>query len=239
MVNNVVNILRIHTSVSGPHVCMNIRSVFNVTLNVTVQGLAVSIADYVRSNLAVTLKQAHHGNLARPASADIATVANVPVHVASKTADVCLIDFDMAFKLFCERSSLHSKTDAMLHKPSRLLRDANRSGNLITANAVFAIGDHPDGHQPLIQAKRRVFKDGSDLDAKLSALVRALALPFALFGEERHIGTSACWADNAVGPATGNQVSKAIIRIREVDDCLLKCFGCFRFHSEERLTPWT
>jgi hypothetical protein len=154
------------------------------------------------------------------------------VHV-SRFANVRFVYFHRASKFCSERSGLHGKTDAMFHKPSGLLRDANCASNLVTANAVFAISGHPYRHEPLIQTKRRVLKDGSNLDAELSALVRAPTLPLPLLRQKRNVSTPTRWANDAVRPAASNQVVKAILRIREVNDCLLERLGCFFVRHNE------
>jgi hypothetical protein len=168
------------------------------------QSLAVCVSNDVRSELTVTLKQAHNSNLARSASAYASTVTNAAVHIAGKTSNVRLIDFYVALKLFCKRSSLHRETDTLKHEPCGLLRDPDSATNFIRAYAVLAVGDHPDRHQPLIQAKRRVLENGSNLNRELSALMRALTLPLLLLRQKRHVSASARWADNTIGPAASN-----------------------------------
>ncbi len=42
------------------------------------------------------------------------------------------------------------------------------AGNLVTADTVLAVGDHPHCGQPLVQTDRRIFHDGADLDGELT-----------------------------------------------------------------------
>src|SRR5205085_11441040 len=101
---------------------------------------------------------------------------------------------------------------------------AKRAMYFVRANAVLAIGNHPNGSKPLVQTERRVFKDSSDFDAKLSARVRALALPFILRGKERHVFAATGRTDNAIRPTARGQVVKAVLLIGEVNNRLLECF---------------
>lgn len=71
---------------------------------------------------------------------------------------------------------------------------------------------------------------------KLATLVDALTLPLVLLYQKLNVITPARGASNAVRPATGYKVLAAINRIREVNNCLLKCLGgCFVCHSENIL----
>jgi hypothetical protein len=154
------------------------------------------------------------------------------VHVTSKTTDESFVNFNAAAKWLCKRSSLHSKSDSVDHEPRGFLRDADSSVDLVRTNSVFAVRNHPDNHQPLIQAERRILKDGAYLDRELSALMAALALPLLLLGKKRHISTATSRTDNAIRPSPRYQIAQAVIRIREVNDCLLQCFRvCFVRHD--------
>src|SRR6185503_18178306 len=111
---------------------------------------------------------------------------------------------------FCERSSLHSKANSVDHEPRRFLRDTERPVNVVRANAVFAIDDHPNGSQPLVQTERRILEDGADFNGELSLLVRALALPLVLLLQKRHVFASAGRAFNAVRPSARGKIIQAI-----------------------------
>ena len=55
----------------------------------------------------------------------------------------------------------------MIHKPCRLLRDAEVAGHLIGTDAVLAIGNHPDCSEPLVQAKRAILENSAYLRREL------------------------------------------------------------------------
>jgi len=114
------------------------------------------------------------------------------------------------------------------------LGDAKRSMNLIRANAVFAIGNHPDGDKPLVEPKRGVLKDRSNLDRKLALCVRALALPLALLRQKRNVLAATSRANDTIRPAANRDVLKAIVSVGKVKDCLLQSFWAVGFacHSE-------
>jgi hypothetical protein len=154
------------------------------------------------------------------------------VHITSLAADERFIDFNVTRHLFEKRSALHRETDAMVHEPRSLLRDAKRAGDLVTANAVFAVHDHPHSREPLVEAQGAILENGSNLDRELTALVCALTLPLPLLRQKCHVCAATGWADNAVGPSAGHKIVKAILRIREINDCLLQCLrGCFVRHD--------
>jgi len=86
VIDNVVNKLRLKVLIGDPLVGVKSRAVLNVALDMPLQGFHSHLCNNVRSHFAVTLKQAHHGNLATVApGADMLSL--VFVHVASKTTD--------------------------------------------------------------------------------------------------------------------------------------------------------
>lgn len=59
--------------------------------------------------------------------------------------------------------------------PCALLRDASRAGDLVTANPVLAVAEHPKRSEPYIQSQRRILENRSHLHGKL--LSARIALP--------------------------------------------------------------
>jgi hypothetical protein len=49
------------------------------------------------------------------------------------------------------RAGLHGEPDAVQHEPRGLLCDAERAGDLVAAHTVFAVGEHPQRAQPLVE----------------------------------------------------------------------------------------
>src|SRR5690349_21129201 len=103
----------------------------------------------------------------------------VLVHESRLSADEGLIDFDFTSELLKEISILHGKPDALLHEPRGLLGDAESAVNLVAADAVLAIGFHPNADQPLVQRQRRVLHDRARLDAEARLRMSDAAFPNA------------------------------------------------------------
>lgn len=234
VVNHLMDVLLMKAAITLPCVREEFRARFDITSHFGVQGQLRSVVDNLRSHLAVALQESHDGNLARAARTRNLSAVLAPVHVAGEAADVSLIRFDLAAHFLLERTRLHRNADAVNHEPSGLLRDADSAVDFVRTDAVLAVRHHPNCHEPLVQTEGRVLEDGSDLDAELTARVCALTLPLALIRQKGNVRASARRADDAVRPAAGNQVVKAVIRIREEYDCLLERLrgGLLRHHAE-------
>jgi hypothetical protein len=97
--------------------------------------------------------------------------------------------------------------------------------NLVAADSVLAVGDHPHSHQPLIEADRRVFKDCSDLDGELAFGMPSLALPYPASWKVFGIGTSAGRANYVtIGPALSHEEGHAVVGVCEVGDGIMQGF---------------
>ncbi len=73
------------------------------------------------------------------------------MHVAGKTADESLVNFDLAAQLSAV-AILQSKSDAVSHEPSGFLSDAKPACDFVAADAVLVVGNHPHCGKPLIKA---------------------------------------------------------------------------------------
>src|SRR5260370_30582320 len=105
------------------------------------------------------------------------------VHESGLPTDESLIHFNrsaVSSKLR-NASSLHSKAQPMQNKPCGLLRNPKITGNLVGANTIAAIDQHPQSREPLVQRNRGILEDRSNLDGKLATAL--LALPAFLGGE--------------------------------------------------------
>ena len=222
MVDHVVNIVVLHSIVRAKRIAIDSRSRFDMLRYFCVQGLAAHVRHNARSHFAVALKQSHHSNFARSARTVNPTSTNRAVHVTRFATDESFVYFDVTGHLLHKRSGLHGKSDAVVHEPRGFLSDAKRTRNFVAADSVFTIHDQPYGSQPLIQTKRRILKDGANLNGELSLLVGALALPFVLLRQKGYVFAPACRTLNAIGPSASSKVFATVIRIREVNDCLLK-----------------
>src|ERR1039458_378365 len=91
--------------------------------------------------------------------------------------------------------------DAVIHEPRRFLRDADGAMDFVGTHAVLAVHYLPHRHEPLVQAERRILKDGAGLCGELASIVARAALPAVVLLKERHVGASASRALNALRPA--------------------------------------
>src|SRR5712675_2394438 len=121
---------------------------------------------------------------------------------------------------FSKASGLHRLADSVKQKPRALLSDADSAVNLIATDSVLCINNEPDSRQPLVEADRRVFHNGIELDAKM--LFTRQANPDAASPNKRMLDALATrTSDNAIRPANSYHAAKRNVWIREVNDCLL------------------
>lgn len=114
----------------------------------------------------------------------------------------------------------------MQHEPSRLLSDADRTGDLAGANAILAITDHPKGAHPFVESQRRILENRTDFEREL--LLASLAEPHAAGADERMLLRAATGARNyAIRPAKVERILKAAVRIAEVNNRVLECVRRF------------
>src|SRR6266571_179691 len=112
---------------------------------------------------------------------------------------------------------MHCQPDAMQHKPSGLLRDANRTVQLIRTDSVLSVGNQPERAQPFVQSNRRIFKHSSDLYGKLLLFVLSLALPNLSRGQKENVfRTTARAFHNAIRPANRLHKVERVIGVGEI-----------------------
>src|SRR5579872_3950156 len=128
------------------------------------------------------------------------------VHIAGFAADVGFINLDRPIgsaKFAAFLVILHCQPDAMQHEPSRLLSNFHIACNLVTADAILAVSDHPHRHEPLVERNGGIFHDGADFDGELAFGVMFGASPSAPFLAKFHSLAAARRAnDFAIRPAT-------------------------------------
>src|ERR1043166_6405854 len=129
-----MHVTRLQTVIRNVIVSMDASALLNVSLNVRLQGVHASISYYMRSHFAVSHKPAQPNHL--PPAATAAMLAFAFVHVASKTADKSLVNFNVAGKLL-KGSGLHRLADSVKQKPRALLSHAYRTVNFIRANPIL------------------------------------------------------------------------------------------------------
>jgi len=75
------------------------------------------------------------------------------VHIAGFPANKSLVSLNFTAELPAS-FTLHCKSNPVKHEPRGLLGNTDSTMNLPRANAVFAIGNHPDGRQPFVESER-------------------------------------------------------------------------------------
>jgi hypothetical protein len=107
----------------------------------------------------------------------------------------------------------------MQHEPCGLLGNAQIAGNLVTADAIFAVGEQPSCGKPLVQTDGRVLKNSSNLDRELALWMMLCTLPSApLCIELANAIGAASRANDAIRPATRSKVFNAVVQTGEVLD---------------------
>src|SRR5579863_1378971 len=172
---------------------------------------------------AFTLQQSEHDGFTPVAilhRLHLALAASM--HVCSLAANIGFVGLDFITQL---RGLIvaQCKPDAMENEPSRFLADSSRPVKLVGTRTVFAISQHPHGHEPLVERNRGILEDGANLDAELSFGMPRLALPNTTCGDVGGIGTATRRTDHrTVRPAPRHKIGNAVVRVRKVDDCILK-----------------
>jgi hypothetical protein len=206
---------------------------FNVIAD---QGLKLGLAatvDNLCPNLSAALQNSRNDCLTFGSTPSL----NLPrlfrrVHVPCFAADKGFVNFDavtataqLAASLFV----LHRKANTVEHEPSGLLSYADGLGNLIAADSIFAVGNHPGSGKPFIQGDRGILKNRFGFDGKLLAAFGAL--PDAASLEEHRFLGSAVLAYDAHRPAAVRDFAQRVIRVGVVSDGLHQGGGFDVFHA--------
>ena len=118
---------------------------------------------------------------------------------------------------------MHSKANPLEHEPSGLLANFYVAGNFVATHSILTVGQKPSCSEPLIKTDRTILVDRPNLDGELALGMVTATLPCAPRGVElANLGRVADRANDSIGPAPDSDVVNTVIRIREVDDCLLK-----------------
>ena len=195
-----------------------------MSANVGLERMLFAIAHESCANLTTTSRMPMTAVLSLvPVSSNPALVF-VGMPESGSATDESLVYFNFAIRPteFQERAILHCKTDAMEHEPSRLLSDTECASNLVRANAVLAIRNHPNSDEPLVERERRILEDSPDLARELFASVLPFAFPHPASGNESNIIAATCGALNTVRPAARHDEVEAVVRVREMLDGLLE-----------------
>jgi hypothetical protein len=230
--NLVLESVVLESNVGHERIGVNGASGLHMVSDFGLQCVLPAIAHDLRVNFSTTFKNAHDGGFVLGASLSDSALALVGVHEASSATNKGFVYFHFAVRSteLDERASLHRQADAVEHEPRGLLSDAKGAANFVGANTVLAVGNHPNRHQPLVERQSGVLKDGPDFDGELALGVDTLTLPLTLILEEHHILAATGRADhNPVRPAQLDHEVEAIVRVSEVDDCLLEGLGLVHY----------
>ena len=238
VVNNLMHVLRAEPFVRKQRIAVDRGARRDMLSDFALKRLTVAARNNASPNRPAMLNDAHDNCFVLAASPSDSAGVFVRVHVARFAADESLINFDVAGEL-ARVLILKREADTLKHEPRGLLSDLEAAMNLPRANAVLGVREEPHSAEPLVEADRRVLKDRSNLDAELCARMPSLALPHAARWHKANFVRAAVRAYNAVRPAAGDYIGKAIVRVREVEDCFLKCLWLVRFISHSRILAET
>jgi hypothetical protein len=233
VIDNLVFEVLVQAVVRQQFIGKNRGSRFHVFVDLALKfGLAPIL--YVHyADISASLQHAEHNLFILAASAADNASALRLMHVARFAADEGFVNLYFAIKLAAPLALL-CESDAVEHKPSGFLSDIKSAGNFARANTIFAIEDQPHCGQPLIQAERRLFKNGADLNRELPLRMPRAALPAELILEKADFLGAASRAHNAVFPLspTSDEIVQAVLLIGEMQDCFLQALRLFdRFHD--------
>jgi hypothetical protein len=200
------------------------------------QSLTLSILKNLSSHFAATLQNSADYNFVGSAFGHSRLShfgAFIFVHKSGLTADEGFVYFDVPLH-FCQRAILESQPDTMSKEPCGFLRDSNRAMNLVAADSVLIVTDHPNSAEPFIQPDCALFHDGSNLDAELPPYVFIDTLPKTARLEEMNFFAATSRTDhNTIRPAFLGQIRKAVVDVAEICDCLLERFRFFDLACHE------
>jgi len=218
---------------------VNRASRLDVSANGGLEQVLLTVAYDGGPDFATTLQDAHDSHFVLSASLSNPALSFIGVHETGRATDEGFVYFDfftIAAKLD-GRAGLHRKTNPVEHEPCGLLGDAKSAANFVGTYAVLAVGNHPNSDKPFIERQCRILKDSPYLSRELPFGVEALALPLPLILEEYGILAATGRAHHdAVGPAQPDHKVKAVIGVREVDDCLLEGSGLFHVSHLNQLS---
>ena len=187
----------------------------DIGVNEDVQGGGIGPLDHSRDCFAFALESTDDRDLASGAGA-VLGVALVPV--GSLAVDIGFVGLNVPVHLL-NGAEAHRQTDAMVHVPRALLRDAERPGHFVGAYPVLAVSDHPDCDKPLVEREGAILENRADLGGELLARVLFLALPKAAGRDKTNVRATARRAVNAFRPTKLDHVCEGHVRVCEVPDC--------------------
>jgi len=205
---------------------------FDVCANLRLERVFFTIAHDSGANLTTAFENAHDSNLVFGASLGDSALAFVGVHEAGRATDEGFVGFYVLpfAAYFVDVPTLESQAETVQHKPCGLLSDSQVAANLIGANAVFAVHEHPQSHEPFVERHGAILENRAYFDGELFPAI--LALPPLLSRKVVVLCILAMGTYRAVGPADRGDGINADLLIAEVLDSLLESFG---LHGDFRI----
>ena|ERR1019366_4905999 len=222
VVHEVMDVAPVQQIVSRSAVGIDLASELHIVQHFGLQSLTLDVRHDLGANFALlSVEHPHDYSFSMMAASCFVANAATFVHVDCLATNPSFVNFNRSAStadlgLRCEAVSYipQSNADAMEHEPCRLLSDADGLCDLVAADTVFAVAEHPDHHQPLLKRDGRILKDGSHFGAELAILVGALTLPFPLIIEERHVVTATGrTGHSAIRPALRDHILQAVIKV--------------------------
>jgi hypothetical protein len=235
VVNDPMSVFLVQSPIGMAIIGRELGAVFDVISNKCLQNVTFSILENLSSHFTAALQNSTNDNfIGSPfwQSGLSQFSAFVFVHESGLTADEGFVNFDVPLK-FSRVFILHCESDSVKHEPCGFLSDTDCAVNLVRANTVLAVGNHPRSSEPFIKTDWTIFKNGSDFDAELFLGVFGLALPNAASRNEFHVLASASWTGDTIGPTLRHKMIQAVVGIGVKDDCGLQ--GLRLFHSKTRV----
>ena len=206
-------------AIAGPSICAKQTDPLrNGFVNERGQGGHLDVGDHTSHDVALALDRADDNRFASAARSAASVAAFVLMAVFCKAADEGFIDFDDTAKLV----DILSKSDADLvaHEPSGLVgTEAHIPLDLQGAHSLFADKHQMNDTKPILERLVRVFKDCAGEMRKAIAGRPAgsalRALPVMAGREGVNLGIAAARADDSLRPSANDQVSAAMIFVRE------------------------
>jgi len=224
MVNNLMRVVTGKAVIGKQRVSVESRARFDVLLNFGLQCMTLPVRNNHRAHSTAPLQHSHDGYLVFSASTSDAPFPLGNMHVAGLATDESLIGFHFAAEFSADKAIMKSFTDAVHHKPRRLLSYPKGPRNLARTNAVLAIANHPERAHPLVDPKRRILKYCADFKREL--LFASLAEPdTARLNKRVFFRSTARAGNNTVRPTKIKRVLETTLWVAEVNNCFLKCLG--------------
>src|SRR5580658_256291 len=227
MVDYLMVVVAVHPDIGLERICVESSTSLDLFPNERLHVVLAALLDDLCSDSTAPLHESDHYRLVVVYAASEFSLARL-VHVSRLATDEGFVYLNFAVRTAPQFRSkefiLDSKPKALQHEPCRLLRNAKGAVNLHAGNAILAVDQHPKSGHPLVKSEGRILENRSQFQGEL--LLALVAEPDAARLDERMLGVAATRTNHVpVRPAQFLGKLKGAVRIREVNDGFLKCFG--------------